>query len=288
MSIIQKAIEKKAQEGRKSTPDTPEVSDGGTVARERAQTATHDSNRIVPLHEYSDKQLAVGGAKLKRQITEEFRRIKRPLLHNVSGKGATVVENSNMIMITSALPGEGKTFTAIHLAESIALEREKTVLLIDADSERSTLSMRLGMEKKAGLVDYLAGEVGDISNVVMPTDMESVKFISAGTSHPHAVELFSSDRMQRLADEISGRYPDRIIVFDSPPLLVSNEAVVTSALMGQILVVVQAEKSKESDVLDALGVLDSSKIIGVILNRCGSGQHKGYYYGCSDEPAEDD
>jgi len=287
VSIIQKAIEKKAQEKNKSSSVFP-CDDDSAIVSDRSSVTNSDANRVVPLRDYTNRQLDIGGAKINRLVAEEFRRIKRPLLNNIAGKGATVVDNSNMVMITSALPGEGKTFTTVHLAESIALEREKTVLLIDADSERSTLSRSLGVEREAGLVDYLAGEVGDLSNVVLPTDIDSIKFISAGTPHPHALELFSSDRMQRLADELSGRYPDRIIIFDSPPILVSNEAVVTSALMGQILLVVQAEKSKESDVLDALGMLDSSKIIGVILNRCGNSQHKGYYYSYSDGPAADD
>lgn len=287
MSIIEKAMDRKSHELGEKTSVKAHAS-----LQPRDQTAVPVRQKsgvgsIALLRRLCEQQLEVGGAKLKRQIIEELRRIKRPLLRNIEGKGATVAENTNLIMITSALPGEGKTFTALHLAESIALEREKTVLLIDADSERATLTKSLEMEGTVGLVDYLADEISDISEIVTPTDIENVRYISSGRTHPHAVELFSSDKMKRFADEISGRYPDRIVIFDAPPLLVSNEAVVTASLMGQILVVVQAEKSKESDVLDALAILDETKIVGVILNGCRSGSHKGYYYSYSDESGDD-
>src|SRR3569623_487404 len=154
----------------------------------------------------------------RSQMAEEFRHIKRPLLLNAFGEGAMPKPNRNLLMVTSARPNEGKTFTAINLALSIALERDRTVLLVDADVARPSVARMLDFPGTAGLVDYLADP--------------------AGRRHSHSTELLASEAMQQLAQELADRYSDRVVVFDSPPLLATTEAAVLAGLMGQVVMVV--------------------------------------------------
>ncbi|HBX74332.1 MAG TPA: exopolysaccharide biosynthesis protein, partial [Halieaceae bacterium] len=157
-------------------------------------------------------------------IAEEFRTIKRPLLKNASGNSASPIANANLIMVTSALQGDGKTFSSINLALSIAMERDKTVLFVDADVLKATAGHRLGIPAGTpGLIDVLRREAKP-EDVILRTNMEKLRILPAGTADEHATELLASENMHQFMLELSARYPDRIIVFDSPPLLLTTEA----------------------------------------------------------------
>jgi exopolysaccharide/PEP-CTERM locus tyrosine autokinase len=214
---------------------------------------------------------------------EEFRSIKRPLLMNARGQGATVVDNANMIMVTSAVAGEGKTFTAINLALSIAMEMDKTVLLVDADVAKPDVTTRLGVQAETGLIDVLLDEGLMLSDVLLRTDIPKLTLLPAGRKHVHATELLASERMRQLALEISSRYSDRIVIFDSPPMLLTNEAAVLAGLMGQLVLVVEESTTPQHIVKEAVAMLDANQIVGVVLNkgrRQGAGRYGGYgYYG---------
>lgn len=214
----------------------------------------------------------------RSRVAEEFRIIKRPLLENAFGRTALLVELGNLIMVTSALPGEGKTFTAVNLAMSIAMEMDKTVLLVDADVGRARVHKMLNIPMGPGLIDLMVDPSLDVGDVMLRTNIPKLRIIPMGKFHPHANELLASGDMQRLMHEMASRYEDRVIIFDSPPLLVTSEAVVLSNLVGQIVFVVAAEVSLQHSVKDALGLLDASKPIGLILNKT---RHQGgdYYYG---------
>lgn len=212
---------------------------------------------------------------------EEYRRIKRPLLMNAFGRGAALVENGNLIMVTSSRPGEGKTHTAFNLSLSIAMERDSTVLLVDADVGRSTISRMLGIGDRQGLIDVLLDPSIGLSDVMLKSNIPSLRVLPAGSRHHHATELLGSTAMRDLMQELSLRYPDRIVIFDSPPLLLTNEAPVLADLMGQIVMVVEAESTSRSLVHDALSLLNPDKAIGLVLNKShnlfNSGNY-GYYY----------
>jgi protein-tyrosine kinase len=195
-----------------------------------------------------------------------FRMIKRPLLNNVMGKGATVLDNANLIMVTSSLSGEGKTFSAINLAISIAMERDKQVLLIDADVNKPSHHDVFGFESEFGLTDYLRGKVTDMSRVLYKSNIPSLTLMPSGTKTLHATELIASDAMDRFVKEISNKYHNRIIIFDSPPLLLPTEASVLASHMGQVIVVVQAEKTRHEEVKKSLSML-SNKIVLLLLNQ---------------------
>ncbi|ATE60945.1 XrtA-associated tyrosine autokinase [Thauera sinica] len=215
-------------------------------------------------------------------LADEFRVIKRPLLQNATAAGPTAIDNGNLIMVTSALPGEGKSFTAINLAISMAMELDHTVLLVDADVSRPSVLRHLGLPPERGLMDVLSGEVDDLGEVLLRTNIEKLSILPAGMPHPRATELLASDNMNQLLEQIAKRYADRIVVFDSPPLLVTTEARVLATHMGQVVMVVEAERTTQGSVKQALATIEACPIKLMVLNksrRSGPGSYYGYGYG---------
>ncbi len=217
----------------------------------------------------------------RSRIADEFRILKRPLIANASDKKAVPVKHGNLIMVTSALPGEGKTFSAVNLAMSLATELDRTVLLVDADVARPSLPALLGLPPAKGLLDVLENRNVDLNQVLLRTNVEKLSILPSGTPQPHATELLASSAMAQLLDQMSVRYADRIIIFDSPPLLVTTEARVLATQMGQIVFVVHAEATLQSDVKRALATIETCPIKMMVLNQArtvGQGAH-GYGYG---------
>ena len=279
-----------------ATPDESNVLDNTKDVHSRETTETDD--KLVDTH------VAIGSEPSKNtQITldyddlnklgfitpkyeignleEEYRAIKRPILRNAFGKGAAPVPFGNLVMVTSALPGEGKSFTSLNLAMSMAMERDSTVLLIDGDVIRASVSKMLGVDNCLGLTDLLEGKEGGVESVILSTDNPKLKIIPAGRRQTYSTELIASDMMRDLAKELSSRYSDRIILFDAPPLLATTEATVLTHIMGQIIVVVEAGKSIKGEVKAALSEIDEEKVVGLILNksRKGVAGYYGGYYG---------
>ena len=215
----------------------------------------------------------------RSQVADQFRVIKRPLISNATGKGASAIANGNLIMVTSALPGEGKTFTAINLAMSIATELDNTVMLVDADVARPSVLSMLGLPAGPGLLDLLVDEQLDVGSVLLKTNIDKLTILPSGTSHARATELLASDAMARLLESMAKRYADRIIVFDSPPLLLTTESRVLASHMGQIVVVVQAEKTLQADVEQALVTIEACPVKLMVLNQARTGAKDGYGYG---------
>jgi len=215
----------------------------------------------------------------RNNIAEEYRQIKRPLLMNAFGKGAVPIERGNMIMVTSSLPGEGKTFTSFNLAMSMAMELDNTVLLIDSDVIKPSLTNILGLSDRVGLIDILLDSNIDLSDIIVGTDVPRLKVIPAGGTHHRSTELLASEQMNRLAAELSERYPDRIVIFDAPPLLVASETSVIAHQVGQILMVVEAANTPQTTVKEALAKLDDDDVIGMILNKSHQPSQRDYYGG---------
>jgi exopolysaccharide/PEP-CTERM locus tyrosine autokinase len=212
-------------------------------------------------------------------LANEFRVIKRPLIANAMGKGATPVTNGNLVMITSALPGEGKSFTAINLAISIAMELDNTVMLVDADVARPSVLNMLGLPPTEGLLDVVNENSLDISRVLLRTNIEKLSILPSGTPHPRATELLASDAMIRLLDDMAKRYPDRIIIFDSPPLLLTTEARALATHMGQIVVVVQSGETTQAAVREAVATIDTCPLKMMVLNKATQSASDRYGYG---------
>jgi receptor protein-tyrosine kinase len=219
----------------------------------------------------------------RQLINEEYRAIKRKLLDNAFGPLSKSLNNSNIIMVTSSRPGEGKTFTAINLALSIALEKDKTVLLVDADVLRPNVMRTLELKNREGLMEFLLGERENLSEVMNTTNLENLRIIPAGKSHHLSTELLASEKMFEAVEEFANRYTDRVVIVDTPPLLGINETAILANLAGQALVVTEEYKTKLVDVEKAVKQLNPDMAIGFVVNKSeknnSDGAGYGYYYG---------
>ena len=215
-------------------------------------------------------------------IAEEYRQIKRPLIMNAFNQGVATVKNGNLIMVTSSLPGEGKSFSSVNLAMSIAMEMDHTVLLVDADVAKPSVPGLLGLKADRGLMDLLLDESLQLADVLIKTNVEKLTLLPAGRGHRYSTELLASVAMRRLIEEMGQRYSDRIIIFDSPPLLATSEARVLASYMGQIVVVVEAQKTTHEALREALKHLEHCDIVGTLLNKGNhlpGNSYYGSYYG---------
>ncbi len=220
------------------------------------------------------------------QIAHEFRVLKRPIVRNARGRaGAAAMRNGNLVMVTSAVPGEGKTFTAANLALSMAMEVDTTVLLVDGDVARPSLPEFFGIPQSAGLMDLLTRDDLDLSQVLLSTNIEGLTLLPAGTRQSHATELLASEKMAALLRELTSRYRNRIVIFDSPPLLATAEAPALAAQMGQIVMVIAADSTPRKKVAHALATIERCEIVLMTLNKTARsevGLKYGYY--SSDDP----
>jgi receptor protein-tyrosine kinase len=302
MTLIEKALARKnaLKQTKKSSQTTPinedtniqnSVSNADIVGQEQVKaeakfnaTIDNTDHLIIDLESLAKRgYLVETGERLC--ITEEFRQIKRKLLGNAFGLGAKTLNNGNLIMVTSAKPNEGKTFIATNLALSIAAEKNKTVLLVDSDVLMPSLNRELGIAETQGLIDYLHSDDLDVSNIIYNTNIDKLKIISAGKKHHLSNELLASEKMATLANELATRYPDRIVIFDSPPLVGISETQVLAQLMGQALLVVEESKTRIADIQKATENLHEDLALGLVLNKA-IRSHKdlyGYYgYGYGD------
>lgn len=221
----------------------------------------------IPTQQLARQGFIVPGAEPARALNE-FRMIKRPLIFNLSSRKSPPLPNARRIMVTSAHAGEGKTFCAINLALSIADERDHSVLLVDADVARPTIPQALGVSARPGLMDALADPGLDAAQLVATTSIANLSLLMSGRHHPKATELLASAAMNNLLQRLSMRFPERIIIFDSPPLLATTEASVLAEHMGQIILVVEAGRTQKSAVAAALATLaGASGEISTMLNK---------------------
>ncbi len=255
--------------------------DGAQIVQEntkRKQTA--NLKPVCPIDFGKLKQLGfLSPTDRRSRQAEEYRMIKRPLLDNAFGNEAGLVDYGNLIMVTSAMPAEGKTFTSVNLAISMAMEQDFTVLLVDCDDLRRSTSRLLGVEEHVGLVDVLQEPELDLSQAILHTSLPRLRVLPAGKGGGHIPELLASGRMRQLVRELSERYSDRVIIFDTPPLLATSQATTLAQLMGQILVVVEAGKTPMQAVQDAISQLDRNKAIGMVLNKSPEVFKSDYYGG---------
>jgi protein-tyrosine kinase len=214
----------------------------------------------------------------RAQIADEFRVIKRPIIKNAHWKSGTKIERGNRVMVTSALPKEGKTFVAINLALSIALEVDSTVLLVDADVADPSIAKALNLPPHSkGLMDLLTSDRLEVADVLLKTNIDKLSLLLAGTPHPRATELLASQAMADLVAEMASRYPDRILVFDSPPLLLTTEARVLASHMGQIVMVVESDRTSQTAVIRAIETIESCPVVLMVLNKAPRSEIGGYY-----------
>ncbi|EAR21275.1 XrtA-associated tyrosine autokinase [Nitrococcus mobilis] len=290
MNTIEKALKKSGRSRQSARAQLPDR--GNAEDEQRAESAQSIAPLTLPeLPEGSAFHvLDVGHMKSQGLLTpedsrsplaEEFRMVKRPIINNAFGTRADCVRSGNLVMITSALPREGKSFCTINLALSIAQEVDRTVLLVDADVARPAIPRYLGIRAEVGLLDVLGGEDIDLADAIVRTSIPNLSIVMAGANHKRSTELLASEAMTQLTAEMAERYPDRIVLFDSPPLLATSEASVLAAHMGQVVLVVEAERVPEEAVRGALEQLKRCDVVMTLLNKACRvpGIDYGYGYG---------
>jgi exopolysaccharide/PEP-CTERM locus tyrosine autokinase len=311
VSLIEKAA-RRIDELRRAgieVPGNPGSPRGGAAEVVQAATTVATAERLVRQHDLAPPpmtgvdSLFIGDAPLRSsrsvdidlvrlaaegyvtpdaprsQLADEYRVLKRPLLNNAHGKSAAPIRRANLIMVTSSVPGEGKTFTSINLALSIAAEVDSTVLLVDADVARPAVLNRLGLSSSPGLLDLLTQSETDMADVLLKTNIERLSILPAGTPHARATELLASAAMNRLLDDVATRYADRIVIFDAPPLLLSTESRALASQVGQVLLVVEADRTTQSAVRTALAMIEACPVVMTVLNKIEPSQSGEGYYG---------
>jgi exopolysaccharide/PEP-CTERM locus tyrosine autokinase len=301
MSKIQKAIQEmqKAKGAKPTAPgpqppigklasagesEGPEPVENHVAGDETLELAALDSDKIAASIFIDQDALRSAGFlapdEENRYLADQYRQIKRPLVAHAFGKRATKVEDGHIILVTSALPGDGKTFTCINLALSLAREQDQSVLLVDADVAKGHISRLFGAGDQVGLMDLLEDEGGlDLQDVILDTDVPGLAVMPAGGMRLHSTELLASNRMERLLRALTAQDPHRIMLIDSSPLLSTSESRVLTTLSGQIVLVVCAGVTPQNAVLDAIDLIDESKAVNLILNQARGSLAGGYYGG---------
>ena len=290
MSIVEKAAEKlrmrpAEQPGSPQVEEVVEAPVAPTVERlqEQRHAVRRDAADGEVVHIDLDALVRAGllpsEDEASGRLSNEVRRAKLPLLNNATGKSAKAPEFADRIAVTSAVPGEGKTFTAIHLAMSLAREPDFEVLLLDADIPKSDVTRTFGLEGYPGLMDILVDEIRRPTDVILRTDVPNLFLVPAGQRSSLAAELFGGRRMAQVLEELGASNKQRLLVFDSSPLLATPEARVLASQMGQVVVVVGAGHTRRYELKSALEGLGGSQYVGLILNKSRLPAIENPYYG---------
>jgi exopolysaccharide/PEP-CTERM locus tyrosine autokinase len=286
VSLVESAIAKLKRAGGEAAPEADAAGMGqapGLSAATSSEIAPVASGRTDRQVVININALRAAGylpeASKDRQFAEHFRRIKRPIIDKAMSGDRPPGDSRNrrLVMVTSALPGDGKTFTTLNLALSIARERDVSVLLVDADGLKQHVSSIFAMRDEPGLLDALMDVGVDVNSLVMATNLRGLSFLPAGRLSEGTAELLSSNRMKDIVARLSNENPRRIVLMDSPPLLITNEGRILLKLAGQVALVVRAGKTPEQAVRDAIAMLEPGQSGGVILNEGRVGLTEGYY-----------
>jgi protein-tyrosine kinase len=283
MSIIETLLAKKHADGTQAEPAASEnralqrAPPGSSQRRPPREAFTLNFGRLraegmLPPEEFAEAS------------KQQFRSIKWPLIEYIRASNSdNTTTLANLILITSSIPGEGKTFTSLNLALSIARERDFSVLLVDADSAKRHVTKLLGLEEHRGFADLIEEDgYPDPEEAVLGTGIPGLSVLPAGHRSDLGAELFASERTSQLVTQLGANDPRRILLFDAAPVLVTTEPQVLSRIVGQVVLVVRAESTTQPTVLDAVRLLEPVRRIRCILNLAPLSNHAEYYYG---EPA---
>lgn len=291
MGLVEQAVELLKQAGARE-PAEPEKALGRSIGqlvdssadlpalRRRAAAAAMPcrDDRIVRIDSTALREAGLMAPQVdERQLAEEYRIIKRPLLAAIKGDSSLL--KSNVIVVASALPDEGKSFTCINLALSLALERDCEVLLVDGDVAKPHITHLFGLDEELGLLDVVGAANRKLDEAIVPTDFASLYVLPAGSQDPEATEILRSERMSSVLANLVAE-PRRILLIDSPPLLVTSEAGVLTSLAGQVVLVVKASSTPQEAVLRAVDTIAEGTRVSLVLNQADAvREHRYAYYG---------
>jgi protein-tyrosine kinase len=291
MSLVEQAIARlrNQQAGGKS----PLMSGSALKSSTQLSGSQSDDSKAVNRLMLDMNALRAGGylpeISKEHQFAEQYRRIKRPLIEKALS-GDDSGGEPRVIMIASAVPGDGKTFTSINLALSMALERDISLLLIDSDVAKHHITDIFGLRDRKGLLDALTDENLDPESLVVPTNSRGFSILPAGTRVDGTAELMSSNRMRQIVTNLCSRNPRRILLLDSPPLMITNEGRALVKIAGQVVLVVRAGVTPRHAVQAAIETFDEKQAGGLILNEVKVGLTEGYYgygtYGAYGAPSD--
>lgn len=305
LKLIQRAAQRLASSG-KEEPPPPALADMSTLdiidhqlnpvtgSAGKAETR-HANGTAAPLagaparEPVTPRSFAIDFARLRAAgmitpdtlsslLAHEFRSIKRSVLATAR-KGSNGDLAHNLVIVTSAMPFEGKTFTAINLALILAAQKDLNVLLVDCDVARPGIARVFGIDASPGLMDLLQDRSLDPGALMIRcTNLSNLAIIPAGSPTTQSPELMGSRRMAEMADEFASRYPDRIVIFDTPPVLGHADAAALAGRAHQAILVIEAERTERSAIDAAVENLGACPNIGLVLNKAPTAQHAGYAY----------
>lgn len=209
----------------------------------------------------------VDWSRTRSRVSEEFRLVQRQILRNAFAPPSAEAGFTNLVMVTSARPGEGKSFTAVNLAGSIARQGNNHVLLVDSDSKRDSICYPMGLADAPGLLDLAANPRLDPAPMIVRTPIEQLSILPIGRERERSPVLFSSSEMIRLIKSLGRRYADRLLVLDAPPCLSTSDPAVLASVVGQILFVVEAERTQRDEIEASLDLLQACPTIALVLNK---------------------
>jgi protein-tyrosine kinase len=305
VSLVEKALQKMqtVKRSRPQPPDSEQIVVGRVVSQEQLPAKAlapqelrwpARTSRVVSIDRDALRAAAlVPALEEEREIADQYRAVKRPLIRAAFENSAPDPVHQT-IMMASALPGDGKTFTCINLALSMAREKDNIVLLVDGDVAKPHISRVFGVEREPGLLDLLADPAMSPESVILNTDIPKLGILPAGRQSDNATELLASARMRQVMQHLAGLNRRGIVLIDSSPILLTSEARVLSTLVGQIVLVVKANHTPQQAVKDALGHIGPGRNVSLVLNHADLSGPMGYYYGYrygyqqsnADEPAE--
>ncbi len=278
MSRIEEAI-KKAASQRKSPVEKLTESAGQKRLKKRQEETNSVVGRIsalldvVPL-KITNLMLATARDE-KTAVVEEYNKLRSSIIALTKGE-----KFLNTVMVTSTLTDEGKSMTALNLAISLAKEHNHTVLLVDADLRRPSVHKYLDINPEVGLVHCLRDNL-PIEKALIKTGVGNLVVLPAGEAVKDPVDMLSSNRMKEIVNELKQRYPERYVIFDTPPALPFADAGVLAGIVDAILFVVREGKAKSEDVVKTLEDLKGHNLLGIVYNDAHvflKSQGYDYYY----------
>jgi protein-tyrosine kinase len=208
----------------------------------------------------------VDWSRTRTRISEEFRLVQRQIIRSAFGPGAEP-GFSNLLLVTSSRPGEGKSFMSTNLAGSIARQGDHHVLLVDADSKRDSICYSLGLAQARGLLDLAANPNLDPAPLIVKTPIPRLSILPVGRERERSAELFSTKEMTRLIQSLGRRYADRLLILDAPPCLSTSDPAVLAQVVGQILFVVEADRTQRDEIEASLDLIQACPTITMVLNK---------------------
>jgi protein-tyrosine kinase len=248
---------------RKDALSIPEANLFGSEDRQKKTgwtTPTYTQSQTVHIREQVCLDNRCVSLLPKAIETDAYRVLRTRILQKAK------LDGGNTIMITSVLPGEGKTLTAVNLSIIMAKDYRQTVLLVDCDLRKQSVHQVLGIWSDKGLIDYLLDDV-PLSDLMMWPGIEKLTLVSGGRPFYESSELLGSPRMKELVADMKSRYTDRYVLFDAPPVLAGADALALIPLVDHVLLVVEADKTPAEDIVKAVELIPKEKMLGVVLNK---------------------